>query len=84
MKHTLPWLEPGEPFPDVTQASGAGAPAPGLLAAGGALGVARMLRLLRDELEIAMALTGCRTLAEAGAHLLDPATAAVWEQAGPR
>ena len=48
------------------------------------LGVARMLRLLRDELEMAMALTGCRTLAEAGAHLLDPATAAVWEQAGPR
>nr|MBP6779859.1 alpha-hydroxy-acid oxidizing protein [Ottowia sp.] len=49
-----------------------------------ALGVARMLRLLRDELEMAMALTGCRTLAEAGAHLLDPATSAVWERAGPR
>jgi 4-hydroxymandelate oxidase len=28
----------------------------------GALGVAHVLRLLRDELEIAMALTGCRTL----------------------
>ena len=39
MKHTLPWLEPGEPFPDVAQAWGAGAPAPGLLAAGGALDV---------------------------------------------
>jgi len=35
------------------------------LAAGGAAGVAQMLRLLRDELEIAMALTGCRTLADA-------------------
>ena len=61
-----------------------GRPVAHALAAGGALGVARMLRLLRDELEMAMALTGCRTLAEAGAHLLDPATAAVWEQAGPR
>ena len=39
MKHTLPWLEPGEPFPDVAQAWGAAAPAPGLLAAGGALDV---------------------------------------------
>lgn len=35
------------------------------LAAGGAAGVAQMLRLLRDELEIAMALSGCRTLADA-------------------
>jgi 4-hydroxymandelate oxidase len=35
------------------------------LAADGAPGVARMLRLLRDELEAAMALTGCRTLADA-------------------
>ena len=31
----------------------------------GATGVAHVLRLLRDELEIAMALTGCRTLADA-------------------
>ncbi len=31
----------------------------------GAKGVAHVLRLLRDELEIAMALTGCRTLADA-------------------
>ena len=42
------------------------------LATGGALAVARMLRLLRDELEMAMALTGCRTLADAGRQLLDP------------
>jgi 4-hydroxymandelate oxidase len=35
------------------------------LANAGATGVAHVLRLLRDELEIAMALTGCRTLAEA-------------------
>lgn len=35
------------------------------LANSGATGVAHVLRLLRDELEIAMALTGCRTLAEA-------------------
>ncbi|WP_204309256.1 alpha-hydroxy-acid oxidizing protein, partial [Enterobacter cloacae] len=35
------------------------------LAASGALGVAQALRLLRDELEIAMALTGCKTLADA-------------------
>jgi 4-hydroxymandelate oxidase len=32
------------------------------LATGGATGVAHVLRLLRDELEIAMALCGCRTL----------------------
>lgn len=40
------------------------------LAAAGALGVAHALRLLRDELEIAMALSGCKTLAEAGPQLL--------------
>ena len=40
------------------------------LASGGALGVARVIRLLRDELEMAMALTGCRTLADAGPALL--------------
>ena len=39
------------------------------LANAGATGVAHVLRLLRDELEIAMALTGCRTLAEAPATL---------------
>ncbi len=43
------------------------------LAASGALGVAQALRLLRDELEIAMALSGCKTLADAGPALLWPA-----------
>ena len=52
-----------------------GRPALHALAAGGALGVAQMLRLLRDELEMAMALTGCRTLADAGPALLDPGAA---------
>lgn len=41
------------------------------LANAGAAGVAHVLRLLRDELEIAMALTGCATLAEASPALLD-------------
>lgn len=40
------------------------------LAAGGAHGVARMLRLLRDEFEIAMALTGCATPQAIGRGLL--------------
>ncbi|MEO8297978.1 MAG: alpha-hydroxy acid oxidase [Burkholderiales bacterium] len=44
------------------------------LAAAGALGVAHALRLLRDELEIAMALSGCKTLADAGPQLLWPST----------
>jgi leucyl/phenylalanyl-tRNA--protein transferase len=35
----LPWLDPGEPFPDASQAWDAAQPAPGLLAAGGALDV---------------------------------------------
>ena len=35
------------------------------LANAGATGVAHVLRLLRDELEMAMALTGCRTLDQA-------------------
>ncbi|CAM3966094.1 alpha-hydroxy acid oxidase [Roseateles saccharophilus] len=42
------------------------------LAACGALGVAHALRLLRDELEIAMALCGCKTLADAGPALIWP------------
>mgnify|MGYP006201837265 CR=1 FL=1 len=42
------------------------------LANAGATGVAHVLRLLRDELEIAMALTGCRTLSDA-ASTLSPA-----------
>ncbi len=41
-----------------------GRPAVMALAAGGAHGVALALRLLRDEFEIAMALTGCATLAD--------------------
>lgn len=41
------------------------------LANAGAMGVAHVLRLLRDELEIAMALCGCRTLAQASPALLD-------------
>ena len=40
------------------------------LANAGAQGVAHVLRLLRDELEIAMALSGCRTLADAGTDIL--------------
>ena len=40
------------------------------LASVGALGVAHVLRLLRDELEIAMALSGCATLADATPSLL--------------
>ena len=35
----LPWLDPGEPFPDASEAWDASQPAPGLLAAGGALDV---------------------------------------------
>ena len=35
----LPWLDPGEPFPDASQAWDDSQPAPGLLAAGGALDV---------------------------------------------
>ena len=40
------------------------------LAVAGAQGVAHALRLLRDELEIAMALSGCATLADASRELL--------------
>jgi 4-hydroxymandelate oxidase len=43
------------------------------LAVAGALGVSHVLRLLRDELEVAMALAGCRTLADADRRLLLPA-----------
>jgi len=35
----LPWLDPGDPFPDAKHAWDASQPAPGLLAAGGALDV---------------------------------------------
>ena len=47
-----------------------GRPAVYGLAHAGAAGVAHVLRLLRDELEIAMALTGCATLADATPALL--------------
>ena len=40
------------------------------LANAGAAGVAHVIRLLHDELEIAMALAGCRSLDEAGPALL--------------
>ena len=40
------------------------------LATAGALGVAHAIRVLRAELELAMALTGCRTIAEIGRHCL--------------
>jgi len=40
------------------------------LAAAGAPGVCHVLQLLRAELEVAMALTGCRTLADIGPGLL--------------
>ena len=43
-----------------------GRPAIWGLAAQGPMGVAHVLRLLRDELEMTMALTGCRTLADIG------------------
>lgn len=43
------------------------------LGAAGALGVAQMLRLLREELELTMALTGCATLADiSSACLVNP------------
>ncbi len=42
------------------------------LGAGGQVGVERLLATLRSELEVAMTLTGCRTLREAGRSLLDP------------
>jgi isopentenyl diphosphate isomerase/L-lactate dehydrogenase-like FMN-dependent dehydrogenase len=40
------------------------------LAVGGADGVQRVLGILRDELSHAMALAGCRTLADIGADLV--------------
>ncbi len=42
------------------------------LAAAGAVGVVHVLHLLRTELEIAMALTGCKTLAQIGPEALWP------------
>lgn len=40
------------------------------LAVAGALGVAHMLRLLREELEVTMALAGCPAIGEIGPHCL--------------
>lgn len=40
----LPWLQPGDPFPPADAAWGPGQPAPGLLAAGGALDVDTLVR----------------------------------------
>lgn len=40
------------------------------LAVAGALGVAHLLRSLREELEVCMAQTGCATLADIGPHML--------------
>lgn len=40
------------------------------LSVGGALGVAHIIRLLRDELEMTMALTGCAQLSDIGHHCL--------------
>ncbi len=42
------------------------------LAVAGALGVAHMLRLLREELEVTMALTGCPTIASIDANAIQP------------
>jgi leucyl/phenylalanyl-tRNA--protein transferase len=42
MTAPLPWLEPQDPFPPPAQSWGADSPAPGLLAAGGALDVQRL------------------------------------------
>ena len=52
------------------QAVMVGRPCIWALAAEGALGVARAVRLLRDEFEIAMALCGCRSLADIRRELL--------------
>lgn len=48
-----------------------GRPAVHALATAGALGVAHCIRLLRDEVEAAMALTGCTTLADIHPGLID-------------
>jgi len=45
---TIPWLEPGAPFPPVTQAMDAASGAAGLLAAGGSLDVASLLAAYRQ------------------------------------
>jgi 4-hydroxymandelate oxidase len=54
-----------------------GQPVMHALAVAGAVGVAHMLTILRAELEAAMALTGCRTLADIDGSVL-------WDGAGPK
>jgi isopentenyl diphosphate isomerase/L-lactate dehydrogenase-like FMN-dependent dehydrogenase len=56
------------------------------LAVEGEAGVVRVLELLRSELGVAMALSGCRRLGDAGPALLFPATSARIERPafGPR
>jgi len=49
-----------------------GRPALHALAAGGAPALAHLIQVLRGELEVAMALTGCRTLADVNADVLWP------------
>ena len=44
----LPWLAPGAPFPPIELAWGPASPAPGLLAAGGALDVASLVSAYRQ------------------------------------
>ncbi|MBX9870286.1 MAG: alpha-hydroxy-acid oxidizing protein [Burkholderiaceae bacterium] len=48
------------------------------LANNGALGVAQVIRLLRDELEMTMALTGCQYLSDIGAHCIYAGTGRVY------
>ncbi len=54
-----------------------GRPAIWGLAHAGAAGVAHVLRVLRDELEVAMALTGCATLADISRAALAPYSSAM-------
>ena len=56
---------------DVARAVLIGRPYVHALATAGALGVAHCIRLLRDELEAAMALTGCATLADIHRDVID-------------
>ena len=45
---SLAWLEPGDDFPPVSTAWGPQSPAPGLLAAGGALDVTTLCQAYRE------------------------------------
>ena len=48
LQRPLPWLDAGDAFPTVSHAWGPGDPAPGLLAAGGALNVATLIRAYKQ------------------------------------